>query len=287
MAMEGLITGGGPSDPRQKSVLYSSGWQPYSVRIGDTYYAYNRIEPLGMLMGVAADMAELSQYATDEERENLASLITASVAKNLTSKTWLRGIGEAVQAFDDPDRYGASYVQGLAESVVPTGLAQLARNQDTFLREARGILDAIKSRIPGQREALPLKRDVFGEPIELEGAAGPDLLSPFYKSQAKQDRAIGEMIRLKVAPGKLRRTIRDVELSAPEYDAYTMNVGRRTKQVLDALVASGGWRALSDDQRRELMEDGIRRARDLGRAETFVQNPGLARRILDAQRATQ
>ena len=54
-AAQGVITGGGPSDPALKSHLYNQGWQPYSVKIGDKYYAYGRLEPLGMMMGLAAD----------------------------------------------------------------------------------------------------------------------------------------------------------------------------------------------------------------------------------------
>lgn len=34
LATEGMITGGGPVDPKQRSLLYASGWEPYSVRVG-------------------------------------------------------------------------------------------------------------------------------------------------------------------------------------------------------------------------------------------------------------
>jgi len=187
MALEGAITGGGPTDTQTRALKYASGWQPYSVRVGDNYYSYGRLEPLGMLLGVAADFAELSSVMSEAEQKNVASLVMGSVSKNLVSKTWLRGLSEFVEAYNDPDRYGGRYIQNLAGTLVPTGVAQYARTKDPYLREARTVLDKIRERVPGLRETLPVRRDVFGAPIKLEGALGPDILSPIYQSYAGQE----------------------------------------------------------------------------------------------------
>lgn len=63
LANDGLITGRGPADYRENNVLRETGWQPYSIRVGDTYYAYNRFEPVGILFGLAADWADIYKYA--------------------------------------------------------------------------------------------------------------------------------------------------------------------------------------------------------------------------------
>jgi hypothetical protein len=34
-------------------------WQPYSIQIGGRWYSYNRLDPLGMMMGMAADDSEM------------------------------------------------------------------------------------------------------------------------------------------------------------------------------------------------------------------------------------
>ena len=69
----------------------------------------------------------------------------------------------------DPDRYGSRYVQRLSGTVIPTGLAQWARTEDPALREARTIMDNIRSRYsPGSRRELYPRLDRFGEPIVRE-----------------------------------------------------------------------------------------------------------------------
>ncbi len=45
----GRITGGGPADREHKASLQRQGWQPYSIRIGDTYYSYIGAEPFHLL----------------------------------------------------------------------------------------------------------------------------------------------------------------------------------------------------------------------------------------------
>ena len=53
-------------------------------------------------------------------------------------------MSDLVEAVHDPDRYGERYIQRLAGTMIPTGVAQVARVQDPVLREARSVLDHIK-----------------------------------------------------------------------------------------------------------------------------------------------
>jgi hypothetical protein len=260
-------------------MLYAADWQPYSVKIGDTYYSFGRLEPLGTLLGVAADFTELNKAMTNDERNSIAALIMGSVSKNLVSKTWLRGPAELIEAVQDPDRYGATYVQNLVGTLVPTGVAQYARNQDPYLREARSILDKIKERVPGYRETLPVRRDVFGDPIKLEGSLGPDILSPIYTSTANNDPVAKELVRLGVAPGSAQRKIQNVDLEGEEYAAYQQNAGQLAKQVLARLITAPGYEDLPDDTKTELIGDVFRKTRDIGRAQTMRQFPDLIMRI--------
>jgi hypothetical protein len=93
-AMEGKISGGGPADFREQAALKQGGWQPYSVKIGDQWVSYQRFDPTSMLVGAAADFAEVGKYATDEEGDAFALNVLLAVAKNITSKTWLSGLSD-------------------------------------------------------------------------------------------------------------------------------------------------------------------------------------------------
>jgi hypothetical protein len=66
-ALHGNISGAGEPDAGKKRVQQAAGWQPYSVKVGDTWYSYERLQPIGTLIGMAADLAEVWDHLTEEE----------------------------------------------------------------------------------------------------------------------------------------------------------------------------------------------------------------------------
>jgi hypothetical protein len=77
--------------------MMRQGWQPYSVKIDGRDFAYNRMDPVGMVMGLSADLVEILQNsdgANAKEVEEAMIAVTASIASNVTSKTYLRGVSE-------------------------------------------------------------------------------------------------------------------------------------------------------------------------------------------------
>ncbi|MCK4944674.1 MAG: hypothetical protein KAS59_00215, partial [Alphaproteobacteria bacterium] len=60
MALQGNISGSGPSDPKTRAQLRdTTGWKPYSIKINGEWYSYSRFEPMATLMGFSADIAEI------------------------------------------------------------------------------------------------------------------------------------------------------------------------------------------------------------------------------------
>jgi len=166
LAGEEVITGGGPTDPRARQ-LWLQNNKPYSFRFGDSTYSYSRFEPMGILFGISADLHEISGEITDGNIEKIAKGVLASIAKNLTSKTYLRGISQFVEAASDPDRYLQNWLNSMLGTLIPTGVAQVARSEDPILRDVRTVMDKLKSRIPGYSETLPARRNLWGETIIL------------------------------------------------------------------------------------------------------------------------
>jgi hypothetical protein len=276
---QGLVTGQGPTDPRERARMYLAGRQPYSVKIGDSYYSYSRLEPIATLVGVAADFSELYDHMNGEERSTIPSLIFGSIAKNVTSKTFLSGMSELMQAAQDPDRYGAKYIQGLIGTVVPTAVAQYAQTKDPYLRQARSILDQIRSRLPGFREDLPVKRNFFGEPIKLQGGYGPDIASPIFTSKENKDPVVKEMLKLSILPSPIARTVRGVELTPDEYDRLQVITGTVVHTALTKVVTSQGWQSLPKPVRADIMNKIITRAREAGR-DYIAQQPSFTDRLV-------
>ena len=217
-AMRGQITGAGPKDPGMRAVLRAQGWQPYSVKIGDTYYAYNRLDPVGMLMGLSADTTEVIGQAGEEDSARIAIAGSVAIAQNLFSKSYLQGVSDLFEALlmSSTDPAGSigpmeRYLTRQTASVVPytSLLSAVERQVDPTLRSAFTVVDEIRSRTPGFSEDLPPRRNMFGEPIVLEGGIGPDIMSPVYVSSDKKDRVADELAIQQAGIRMPRKTIRD------------------------------------------------------------------------------
>jgi hypothetical protein len=245
LAASGVISGDGPHDPDLKRQRRDTGWQPYSVKVGDTYYSYNRLDPIGNLMGIAANIAELSGELPRAELDQLAMAAVIGTMESMTSKTYLQGLANVLEAIKQPDQRGLNFLRSLTRSLIPAGVAQLERVTDPTIREVNGFIDELKARVPGYSDTLPPRRNLWGEPILLEGGLGPDLISPIYTSTATDDPVSAEISRLRLQlsmPSKYlggsppshnpfaeARAGRGVELTPQEYDLYVRLAGNELK----------------------------------------------------------
>jgi hypothetical protein len=293
-AASGMITGGGPSDTDLRAHKYNTGWQPYSIKIGDTYHAYGRLEPLGMMMGLAADAVEIMGELDEMESDKIATTIVAAIGKNVMSKTWLRGMSEMINAMEDPDRYGSKYVKQLAGTAVPTGVAQIEKTLHPEMSDAQSALDAIKARIPGYSKDLPTRRNLWGEKIQFNGALGPDIISPIFTSKEKDSPIDKELLRMKAPikmPGR-SQTFEGVptKLDANEYEEFIVRMngikldvtGKTLKKSLNELVTKDrDYKSLKDDRLKEKMiESYIEEATNKARIEMLETNQEI-RKFVD------
>jgi len=213
MAMTGNVTGGGPSDPREKAALMRTGWQPYSFKIGDRWYAYNRLDPIGSLFGMSSDLVEiLNNSDTDDpnyDAEQASAAIVASLAANVMNKTWLSGIAEVAAVFSEPEIKAQSFLQRFTGSLIPAGVAEVARQVDPYNREVYSMLDSMKRRTPGLSDELPPRRDIWGRPIEFKSGIGwaYDAFSPIYSKKIKPEPIDKEMLRLEAPVGTPSRKV--------------------------------------------------------------------------------
>jgi hypothetical protein len=292
LAKQGLITGSGPTEKNKRDALYRTGWQPYSVKIGNKYYSYFRLEPFGTILGLAADFTELTQNMDEDEKNYVFDKIAMSIGRNLSSKTFLQGISNVVNVITDPSRYGENWIEQLAGSTVPaTGLMNWAsRTIDPNLREVHGILDAIKYRIPGVSKTLPARQDIWGEEIKKEGITkgiGGDIwraVSPVQVSTAKEDEVESELSRLGYFPGKPSKNVGKEKLTPKQYYELIKNSGPQAKQSIIDKIRSPEYQNLSDSQKRNKFEGIISRIRTVAR-EPYRTNEGLTpKEIFDRKR---
>jgi DNA uptake protein ComE-like DNA-binding protein len=225
--LSGQLTGGGPQNPAMRNLLRTTGWQPYSIKVGDTYYSYSRLDPIGALIGMSADIAEIVGQTTEADALDVTTAAVVATAQNVTSKTYMRGVSEFFDVMSsvspDPDKRNKRaqrWVERLAGSAVPAGVAQAERLMSPGLEATQGILEKLRSRIPGYSEGLPPRRNIFGEPIVLSGGLGPDIMSPIYTSTDKKDPIADEIVKQQTLLRMPRNMIGRVELDTRQYDKY-------------------------------------------------------------------
>ena len=245
MAMKGQITGQGPANYNERRIKEMTGWKPNSLLVGDTYYSLERADPIAQILLMSANMYEvLGQAEDDNTFFDLISAGAFTIANSLTSKTFYNGLSEMLSAYDsasrDPDNQQnavVKYVQRLAASTVPAIVAAEARRQDPILRAANTLTEQFKRRLPGYSKDLPPRRNMFGEPIVLEGGLGPDFMSPFYQSGKKYNDVATQMSMNEMATTMPGRTIDGVELTTIQQDRYIMLSAGLDK---DGKAMSGG-----------------------------------------------
>ncbi len=269
MAGTGYVTGGGPSHPGQRRVWMDAGYQPYSVRIGDTWYSYNRIEPVGMLLGLGADAySTMAQWrGEDEGLYDLAMALASSMVTTLASKTWLQGVSESLAAINDMQNAAPAYARSMAASFLPfsSALRTAERIVDPTSRRANSIIEAFQAQIPVWGSGLFPRRNIWGEPMRPEymPAALNGWLLPIQKRTMKHDPVSDEMLRLGMSVSAPDSAFnignQRIELTPEEYDRFQVLAAQQAMPMrysgldlhaaLDQLITSPQYLEDVDDPR--------------------------------------
>lgn len=229
LAANGHITGGGPKDKVLRKQLELEGWQPYSFKIGNEYVSYARIEPLGSLIGMAADAADLMGQLGTKDSAELASALTVAMSRNVANKTFVKGLAGTLNAVTSQDVH---VVKSFLEKELPTlmpyssAMGQTAKVVDPVMRDVKSILDAFQAKVPGFSDDLPPQRNLYGDKVLLQGGMGPDLFSPLYVREIKNDSVAHELSRLAYPFAMPARNIDGIDLPPKLYDRYAELAGK-------------------------------------------------------------
>jgi hypothetical protein len=266
-ANAGYLTGAGPDDKEERAALLATGWRPYSVKVGDTYHEYNRLDPFSQWLGLAADMATMDYQHKDAG--DIAANVLGSVVNNTVNKTYMQGLSNFVEFLQDPKRNGPWYLRQMGGTLAqPITLASnIASENDPYARETNSVLDAIKYRVPGLRQDLPVKRDHFGEPVPNRTyPGGPfSIAAPIAQSKETTDPVRLEAARIGWAPGKAQDhfTIKKkrFDLTEEQMNEFNELAGKLTHKSVQRAMQSKGWAAMGDDDKRDFLDAELKKAR--------------------------
>lgn len=253
LVLEDRVTGTGPADKETRADWLLT-HQPFSVKVGDRWISYARLEPLSTLLGISADFSDIWNHIDEKDADELGAAISLSFSRNVSNKTFLQSLSALAEALADEDKADA-FLQQMAGTVVPAGVAQVERAMDPTVSAVDGMVQRIRSRIPGLSADLPPRRNVWGEPIQLQMGLGPDLLSPLYAMKERTDPESQEVLRLEAQLTAPDRKYQGIEMTPQEYSDLMKAGGQAAKQDIHQLVTSPTWKAIPDPLKRELIEE--------------------------------
>ena len=232
------ITGNGPTDFRIKKQWLQLGWQPYSIAQKNedgtvTYKQYNRMDPRFFPLGIVADIIENVGNLNDQQKEDVFSSAVLTVMKNLTNKTYLRGISDALEVISDPTENKISRFFGnVAGNYIPYSSLRrqgipgvLAPDEQAY--ETRGFVDEVLENTPFTESLDPRVDILTGDPITKNPSSlylNPDGIASYSfwfqgpslvgrKSDVKTDPITFEIARLRIPlenPQKIKFKIVDL-----------------------------------------------------------------------------
>jgi len=305
----GKLTGGGPKDPERRRLMEASGWQPYSMRVGDKWYSYKRFDPFATFLGVVADVAEsINEQGQEDDSSVLEAVVGHAIfatSRNVMSKSYLTGLARFGNVLTNPEQYSDSYLESTVASGLPfSGLLGQTAGSEEHYKEIRGILDAVRARYGltsetdleglGIKTQLDTKRNVFGEPLSR-----PHLFKPFpvHYTEIKDDEVMQEMVRLKRPFGPPKKITNGIDTTkyfnnkgVSFYDRWQENhgkvrlQGRTLKQALKALIKTREYQSLSPEPYDSLESPRVTEIRKILRkyrqeawARTLNQFPEVAK----------
>jgi len=130
-----------------------------------------------------------------------------AVSQSVLNKTYMQGLAGISEAMANPDRYAESEITQMLSGFMPFGALSgtVERMVDPEVRLAPGIWETVQSKIAGLSEGLPLRRDLWGDPIKADSGLGAvyDNLSPVGVSKAKESPIDQEFGKLGYFPAQI------------------------------------------------------------------------------------
>jgi hypothetical protein len=176
LALNGDITGAGPSDPeRRKFLTETTGWQPFSRKVGvdkngkTIYQSYAGLEPIGGLVGVAATIAEIgSVYGADGDDDYQDLLVYSALMpfKYIGELPFMKGINDFTSMIEEANRNpkgdeanqaAIQFFGGMAGNFVG-GVVPIPMPAGALLRQIENTIDPTKREVTPDPSLSPEER---------------------------------------------------------------------------------------------------------------------------------
>lgn len=259
-AMNGLVSGSGPTNYNERIQLQRTGWRPNSVKIGDVWVPYSYLGPLGGILSVAGNIYDKVTY-DNAPNGDISKLIVKGLVgwgQSQLQQSFLSGVSDFMNVLSggtSPSDYATKLAGGLVP--IPAAFTQtkdMVENiyshltGDPTLRqqyETQGIVDSLRAKLglTGSvfgSDSLKPRLDMFGQPMTSDFIFG---MSPsLTKNDAVDNYLIANDIVITIPPKGQQYTNpgdgSKVALTADQYEEYVKTSGQQIYENLQDMIPS-------------------------------------------------
>lgn len=264
LASKNLITGKRDKNKKVAAFKQNAGISSYAFKLGDNYYTYDWVQPVGGMLAAGAD----AFYGGQGKGDFIQSLTSGMISAGDTTfnQSFVSGLLGLLGGYSPTTNVIKTIVETPTQ-FAPTAGKQVAQLFDPYVRNTQddNLLaqtgKKIVSKIPLASKTLPAKLDTFGQPIKaFQGennlwnvAFNPGFQTKFEKSPANKlimdvfDKTGSTDVFPKVAPKDFTIDGQKYPLTTEEQTKFQEVMGKKVLSSLNqfALISKG----MSDDEK--------------------------------------
>lgn len=295
----GILKASGGDDQDKNNFESAQGKQNYSLKVGEKTYSLDWLAPTGIPLFMGSELYQLaSQKVKEKGEKNNTPEVAKSATKILNSMatamnplsemSMISGLTSTLQSYASGNKglenLGLNATKSYVSQFVPTVLGQVAKTFDDKERSTTSTesdplpkaLDTlgnqIKSKIPGLRQTLPTKTDIWGKDVENEGNIIEKGLNagvfPWSSKKVNENnptnkeisRLYDETLDKSVLPSNSIDKVLNIDkekyrLSNDQYSKLKKMYGEINYKVLSDLTSSPEYKEMNDEQKIKAISD--------------------------------
>lgn len=302
LADMGILKASGGDDDKKEKYDEAMGNQTYAITIGDKTYSLDWLAPSGIPLFIGAELkqivntkAETKTTSTDSNSSYNQILETGSNLLNAFSNamnpmaemSMLSGLTSALQSYEQGSsqmfaELGTNAVKSYVNQYVPTVLGQVAKTADDYERSTTstktGVLpkaidttkNQIMSKIPGLRQMLPVKTDIWGNDVKqnenIVARSFENGVLPWTEKKVESNKVNDALNALYDKTGESSIYPKNIEktftingeknrLTTEEYSKYQKSYGQTSYKLINNLVSSKEYKNMNDLQKQKAIEE--------------------------------
>jgi hypothetical protein len=255
----------------------------YSFELFGKRVEYNRLDPMGALLGFGADLAEYlkENELRDPEEQDHSAVIEAARAsmiaftRNALSKTWLASLQDIMAVVSAGDDVGAQkaawdrlFTNQFSKLPPAAGTVRWWEGEETgVLREASTMWEKVLTATPWASELPPKRDELLGREINYDRTLG-------LRTKDTDDPLLAELGDLAFDLPRDSRTKEGVRLTSEQTSRFRElagqvvrdETGRTLEETLRAATATDAWKDATRAEKIEFVRTKVSTYRRLAKA---------------------